>query len=622
MAKRPIRLPLEVGVSSLWGLTGAAATLLPALAMTVMDVVFYLADDRTQSHYPEWVQWAALASLSAVLLLPYAFARAVAAVRERPSDVLLSPEGLRVEGGGFDGTFLEWKSIDPGASSIEVEHNKGRSLARIAVNLPSFLAYVVLGTCLGIPIWLLDSTITRGRLQAGTQRLFSRLLGPGQYDVWSLSVATGDGTRFVLATTERPVERDSFQALLDSIRSLAGGTTQQTRDDKPAPHDIEILHCPSCGAAATPHDSDGVACTYCGATVSVPDELRERIRALSVVAGRPGLAAMVERLLDQPGARAVSGRMLVGAVMMFLAWPVAFGVAAWLRAGHVLVLQNAMLLAAFAVAAILGVNLTLRAGLVDRQALRLVTLDLGARPPPRPGAPPGCHACGAPLVVVADQLVARCVYCGTDNVLGIDVRREARPLGRARISLQSAIGKRTRERWLWRSLAVGAVPLIVFAGWTLGRATQYAFDPLQLLRDQCDSGEMAHCQELGFHYDIGLGVPVDAQKAIELYRRACAGGYGLSCSSLAHKLAKGWGVPPDPSGAAHALEKGCELGEADQCEELGRAYEQGKGVPQDSNRALALFHKACASSFSSACREEKALAAQRSRRRPSQARGK
>ncbi len=606
--RRRVRLPLQVGVSSLWGLTGAAATLLPAVAMSVVGIVFYLSDERTQRSYPPWVQAVALASLSAILLLPYALGRATSALRERPSDVLLSAEGLRVDGGSFDGLFLTWESIDAGASRIEVEHRKGRSLARIAMNLPSFMAYVILGTCLAVPIWLIDSTIARGKLAAGIQRVFSRLIGPGVYDLWRLEVATDDGGHVLLATAERPLDRDSLQALLDSIRGLASLGTNPTADDKPVPRDIEVLRCPACGAPAAPKDAGTVPCAYCGATIDVPQELRERLEALSAIAERPGIVAMVQRLLEQPGARVVSARMLVGAVVMFLAWPIAFGVAAWLQAGQVLVLQNATLLAAFAIAAILGVHLALRAGLTDRQALRLVTLDLGARPPPRPDAPPECHACGAPLAVGDDQLVARCVYCSTDNVIGIDVRREARPLGAARVSLEDALGKRTRQRWLWRSLAMGVVPLVVIAGWALGAATQYLVDPLQLSRDECNGGEMARCAELGFHYDIGLGVPVNADKAIELYRRACDGGYGLSCGSLAHKLAKGWGVPRDPAGAARALAQGCNLGQGDLCEELGRAYQKGDGVPRNKARALELFHKACTRFDAAACKEEKALA--------------
>lgn len=605
--RRRVRLPLQVGVSSLWGLTGAAATLLPTLAMGVVDVVFLLASRRMEQSYPVWVKGMAFVSFSVLLLLPYAIGRAMAAVRQRPSDVLLSPDGLRVEGGPFDGRFLEWENIDAGASSIEVEQRRGRSLLRIVMNVPAFVAYILCGVLLAGPIWLLDRTLTRGRLKAGVDRVFSRWMGPGKYDVWRLSVAIEGGGRVVLAAAERPLDRDSLEALLDSIRGLASLGTDAAPDDKPVPRDIEVMRCPACGAPAAPSDANTMACAYCGATIAVPGELRERIRALSVVAGRASITKLVEQLLEQPGARTVSSRMAVGAMAMFLAWPIAFGVAAWLQAGRVLVLENAMLLAGFAVAAILGVHLALRASLADRQALRLVTLDLGARPPPRPDAPPECHACGAPLAVVADQLVARCVYCGTDNVLDIDVRREARPLGTARMSLQGALRKRKRHRWLWRSLAVGVVPLVVGGGWALGAATQYLVDPLQLLRNECSAGDMARCQELGFHYDVGLEVPANADKAIELYRRACNGGHGLSCGALAHKLAKGWGVPRDPAGAARALEKGCKLGQVDLCGELGRAYAQGDGVPRDKARALSLLHKACASSDAAACKEEKAL---------------
>lgn len=44
---------------------------------------------------------------------------------------------------------------------------------------------------------------------------------------------------------------------------------------------------------------------------------------------------------------------------------------------------------------------------------------MAARPPARAGGPAQCRQCGAPLVVAAGALGARCSYCGTDNLVAL-----------------------------------------------------------------------------------------------------------------------------------------------------------------------------------------------------------
>lgn len=55
-----------------------------------------------------------------------------------------------------------------------------------------------------------------------------------------------------------------------------------------------------------------------------------------------------------------------------------------------------------------------------RRARRRVALAAAAVPPSREGGVAGCHVCGGPLTAGV-QGVARCGYCGADNVLDADI---------------------------------------------------------------------------------------------------------------------------------------------------------------------------------------------------------
>jgi hypothetical protein len=43
-----------------------------------------------------------------------------------------------------------------------------------------------------------------------------------------------------------------------------------------------------------------------------------------------------------------------------------------------------------------------------------------ARPPSAPGEPPNCRQCGAPLSVQPDDVLVRCIFCGTESIVMLD----------------------------------------------------------------------------------------------------------------------------------------------------------------------------------------------------------
>jgi hypothetical protein len=76
-----------------------------------------------------------------------------------------------------------------------------------------------------------------------------------------------------------------------------------------------------------------------------------------------------------------------------------------------------------------------------------------------------CRSCGAPLATRSDRLVVPCVYCGSDNVLGIDLRRDVAPAARQVATLEDALRARSRERALaWVAWSLGLLGLAGAAG--------------------------------------------------------------------------------------------------------------------------------------------------------------
>ncbi|HTM21407.1 MAG TPA: hypothetical protein VL172_12890, partial [Kofleriaceae bacterium] len=77
-----------------------------------------------------------------------------------------------------------------------------------------------------------------------------------------------------------------------------------------------------------------------------------------------------------------------------------------------------------------------------------------------------CRSCGGPLPAAAeDRLVVACVYCGSDNLLGLDLRRQA---ARAR-SQERSVRAATRRRWWARLRLLIVVPLAAGALYLLAR---------------------------------------------------------------------------------------------------------------------------------------------------------
>jgi len=81
----------------------------------------------------------------------------------------------------------------------------------------------------------------------------------------------------------------------------------------------------------------------------------------------------------------------------------------------------------------------------------------------------------------------------------------------------------------------------------------------------CEGGEAKACDDLGWRYAKGLGVPKDKRRAATLFEQACTGGYAVGCRNLGVLYAQGLGVPKDERRAATLYEQACTAGISKAC---------------------------------------------------------
>ncbi len=433
---RELRLPLQVGTSSLAGFAKASAAFVPGCLMIVSIVLPALLApwDDAASVYPHLIVPYIFAIFAGAALIVYARKHFWLAFRERPCDILFGPEGFRIEGGRLSGFKTTWAEIE----------------------------------------WV--------RLTGRHEKLeiIEGAENKSEENFWRLVVATKDGEERVLGSAEDIRERDSLQALHDTIHeSIRKSDKTQAAPAQPA----VPLKCSGCGAPAVPADFEMVKCPYCGTLIHMPDDVRTRIRAIG---NRDATARasekMIEKLIHQPGALRTSFFVFLAAIPSMLAWPAAVVGGGVLYALCYLRVGNALLLAVAALGVIAALYYLVRGQLTDRQALRLLTLSFAAHAPTAPGGAHHCRQCNGPLVEPPGQMLVRCAYCGAQNILGLDARGEAQK-GRAQVeSLDQALQTRRSERGRWRWSAGAALGILAIVA-ILVRLSAHPPNPLKAIGD-------------------------------------------------------------------------------------------------------------------------------------------
>jgi uncharacterized Zn finger protein (UPF0148 family) len=397
------RLPLQLGTTFVSEVIVAAILLAAMPLLPFLAIVFFA---RSQSQVGEqqigagaWVL--TFLAPAVVLLIGYASLRR--APKRRPSDMLIDPRGLVVDGGPAHGVEIEWTSMEPEQFRVS---EQGR------VN----------------------------RLVAG---------------------------EITLGETSSASERRSFDLTVRTLRELTRFARGSDETARPAP---EILACSACGNPVAPDDTDAVRCDHCGSSVAVPAPLRARVRhAGEVRTAKSAAARAIVTLLDQPTASATSLAIILLALPLILAWSFSAWVTYRLEAAQALRSESVLGLIYFVAVSGVGCYLVGRALADRRGTFALITHELSAIAPTRPGAHHLCRACGAPLLEPPHQVVAICAYCETENVLGFDVHRARRAHVEQQFELRDALARRNKQRMV-SVMLVAAAGLAAFVAVRVGAA--------------------------------------------------------------------------------------------------------------------------------------------------------
>lgn len=436
-----------------------------------------------------------------VIMAGYGVAQIPRAWRTRASDAVLTEERLSIEGGPLDGLTLAWSELDPEATRADTER------------------------------------------KAGIRRLH---------------LVTTKGARYVAAEAEHEDEQASLDDLLETIAERLG-EAEPVEPTLP----LEVVGCPSCGAPVRPSHRSEVACAFCGSQVEIGDDIRKRVQSEQQLSdSEAAIRGSVAALLEQPGA--TRANVVLGVLA---------GVASavWVTLSLTLLRTGLAEAGAFEVGwalfagalAVVSLFVFARAALVRRRALRLLATTFGARPPSRQGAAPGCRRCAAPLPEVSGVL-ARCVFCRADNVLGLDLRQAVAPARKHAKSLAEVIRERSGEKRRWLGLA-GVVLPVAGLGLLMTVVSDQVSRELAATRAACAAEDAEACRSLAVDYDLGISVEEDEFEAFGLYRRACELGLAEACWDTAQALYYGWGTGDDPVAAEAFRGRACDGGVVEAC---------------------------------------------------------
>lgn len=206
---------------------------------------------------------------------------------------------------------------------------------------------------------------------------------------------------------------------------------------------IDPFQCTRCNASLAVVDTPTVSCRYCGATNEVPAAYREELR--------------LARDLDQTTRRAIAewARLdhinvprwwfVVAVSIPFLL--IAAGLAVLLTLGILKTVSSTNL--PWFVAIFVWLPLVPVALLASSTGMRNLLVSGAARVGVAFAAIPSafegelnCRECGAPLTVEANDILVRCLYCGTESIVRLDaaqMRSLETNVGTAKMSLAQAM---------------------------------------------------------------------------------------------------------------------------------------------------------------------------------------
>lgn len=181
------------------------------------------------------------------------------------------------------------------------------------------------------------------------------------------------------------------------------------------------LRCVDCNAPLVVVDAPTLVCRFCGASNVVREVYREELR--------------LTRDLDSATREAAEEWLRLAHIKVPRWWFICVAIAPFLlMTGGLIVLLTTALLRVVSGDALPGLLVYVWLVLIPVQLLAAnvamknilvsgatnVGLAFAAAPPSSPGAPPNCRQCGAPLSVQPDDVLVRCIYCGTESIVQLD----------------------------------------------------------------------------------------------------------------------------------------------------------------------------------------------------------
>jgi hypothetical protein len=181
------------------------------------------------------------------------------------------------------------------------------------------------------------------------------------------------------------------------------------------------LECDNCNAPLVVVDAPLLVCHFCGANNVIPEVYREELR--------------LTRDLDSATREAAEQWLRLARIRVPRWWLTTAATAPFvLMTGSLIILLIAALLGVVSVDALPALLACIWLTLIPAQLLAAnvamknvlvsgatnVGAAFAARPPSTAGAPPNCRQCGAPLSVQPDDVLVRCIYCGTESIVQLD----------------------------------------------------------------------------------------------------------------------------------------------------------------------------------------------------------
>ncbi len=146
------------------------------------------------------------------------------------------------------------------------------------------------------------------------------------------------------------------------------------------------------------------------------------------------------------------------------------------------------------------------------------------------------------------------------------------------------------------------VLFLTLNGYVLAAEVSTATNSLEQVQKQAEAGDAGAQTRLGWVYANGVGVPLDADKAVEWYQKAAAQGYPKAQFELGAMYGSGeavTSVAKDPIKAAEWY-KAADQGYPKAQFEFGTIHLTGEGVTKDTAKAVEWYQKAAAQGLAQA----------------------